>query len=195
MFNKFILMGGNNIKMNRGFTLVELMVSVSVFIIVMVISMGSILSVIDANRKSQSLRSVMDNLNFTIEAMTRNIRFGTNYHCDITQGIVSLPRDCSTAASSMSVTSSAGIQVVYKLVNGRIARTLNGGSDYYLTGTDLTVTNLAFRVYGSDYYSGGTNLDQPKAIIVIGGYVGTKASTKSTFTIETTVSQRLFDTQ
>ena len=49
-----------------GFTLVELMVSVSLFAIVMVISMGSVVSVFDANKKSQSLRTVMDNLNSTI---------------------------------------------------------------------------------------------------------------------------------
>lgn len=180
---------------NKGFTLIELMVSVSVFIIVMTISMGSIMSVVDANRKSQSLRSVMDNLNFTLESMTRNIRFGTNYHCDITQGIVSLPRDCSAGASSIAVTSSLGVQVVYKLVNGRIARSLNGGADYYLTGTDLTITNLSFRVYGADYYAAGANMDQPKTVMVVSGFVGTKASAKTTFTVQTTVSQRLFDSQ
>lgn len=179
----------------KGFTLIELMVAVSVFTVIMVISMGSILSVIDANRKSQTLRSVMDNLNYTMEAMTRTIRFGTTYHCDITQGVVSTPRDCGGAgSSSIAVTSSLGTQIIYKLVNGRIVRTI-GVTDQYLTGTDITITNLTFRVYGSGAYSNGADLYQPEAIIVIGGYVGTKPTSRSTFTIQTTVSQRLFDSQ
>ncbi len=183
-------------KKNRGFTLIELMVSISVFTFIMVISMGSILSVIDANRKSQSLRSVMDNLNYTLEAMTRNIRFGKVYHCDVSYGLLTQPNDCSGGANSMSVYSSSGVtQTSYRLEGGRIIRKVNGGSDEYLTGTDVTITNLTFYVSGSSPYSSGSNLFQPKATIVISGYVGSKENTKSTFTIETMVSQRVFDTQ
>ena len=64
----------------RGFTLVEIMVAVSVFVLVMVISSGAIISVFNANQKSKNLRSAMDNLNLTMESMTRTIRFGTKYH-------------------------------------------------------------------------------------------------------------------
>lgn len=181
----------------RGFTLVEIMVAVSLFSFAMVISMGSIYSVMDANRKSQSLRSVMDNLNSTLESMTRTIRFGTNYHCDINAGIISVPRDCSGAgASSIVVLSSSGTTYVYKLVGGRITRTVGvGGVEQNLTGSDVTITNLTFRVYGSDPYGNGSNLYQPEVIVVISGFVGTKASSKSTFTVQTTISQRLFDSQ
>ena len=68
-------------RLLTGFTLVELMVSVSIFAIVMFISLGSILSILDANQKSKTLRSVMDNLNSAMESMTRTVRFGINYHC------------------------------------------------------------------------------------------------------------------
>ncbi len=182
-------------RINRGFTLIELMVAVSVFTMIMVISMGSILTVIDANRKSQSLRSVMDNLNYTLESMTRTIRFGTQYHCDVLQGIVGTPRNCSApGASSMSVRSSLGTTVEYKLEGTRIRRT-TGGTSQYLTGTDVTITSFMFIVSGAPSYSNGADLNQPMAIIVIGGYVGSKPTSKSTFMIQTTVSQRLFDTQ
>ena len=43
----------------KGFTLIELMVSITIFSIVMLISVGALLSIIDANRKDQSLKSVM----------------------------------------------------------------------------------------------------------------------------------------
>lgn len=200
--NKLII----KIKTNqKGFTLIELMVSISVFIVIMVISMGSVLSVIDANRKSQSLRSVMDNLNLSLESMTRSIRFGTSYHCDAfadvnvlnTNGFL-YPRDCSGGASSIAFVSQVGTQVIYKLVDGRIIRKVGSGPDYYMTGSDVTITNLTFIVLGSRYYNNGaTTEEQPKVIIIIGGYVGNnnKPDSRSAFSIQTTVSQRLFDSQ
>ena len=65
----------------RAFSLIELMVSVALFSIVMVISVGSLLTMIDANRKAQALKSVMNNLNFALESMVRNARVGTNFNC------------------------------------------------------------------------------------------------------------------
>lgn len=175
------------------------MTSVSIFVVVMVISMGSILTIFDANKKSQTLRTVMDNLSFSLEAMTRTIRFGTNYHCDVTTGDVSVPtpRDCNLGASSIIVKASDGItKVSYELNNGRIARSINGGADYFVTSSDVTITDLKFRVIGSTPYSSDPHdLFQPQVIITVAGYSGTKPTIKSTFSLETTVSQRMFDSQ
>jgi type II secretory pathway pseudopilin PulG len=188
---KLFYMNRQRNKMNKGFTLIELMVASSIFIIVMLISSGAILAVFDANQKSKNLRSVMDNLNLSLESMTRTIRFGKNYHCG-SSGSLSSPLDCGgSGQNSFTVLDVSNSQVTYSLVGGRILRT-TGLSSYYMTSTDLTITNLAFRVYGSAPYS-TPNYQQPQVIIVISGYVGIKATTKSTFTLETTISQRQFD--
>lgn len=180
----------------KGFTLVEIMVSVSIFAIVMLFVGSSIYSVFDSNRKSQSLRTVMDNLNFSLETMTRTIRFGKNYHCNINSGAsLATPLNCSNGADSIAVLDSNGSQVVYKLVSGRIVRSINGGTDYYVTGSDVTITNLTFRVYGADAYSTSGDLLQPQVIVVLSGYSGAKATIRSTFNLETTISQRVFDSQ
>jgi len=183
-----------------GFTLIELMVAVSIFAVVMVISTGSIVSVFDSNRKSQTLRTVIDNLSLTMESMTRTIRFGTNYHCDINQGAITGPRDCSGVgwSDSMSVKSSDSKQVSYRLENNRIVRTIVGvQGDYYMTSSDMQITDLRFYVFGSkEFYDGSTyDLNQPQVIIVIRGYAGSKQSSRSEFTLQTTVSQRSFDFQ
>ncbi len=169
------------------------MVAVSVFSIVMVISMGSILSVLDANKKSQTLRAVMDNVNSTMESMTRSIRFGKNYHCGA-GGNTALPLDCVSGQNSLTVTSGS-TQVTYKLNSGRITKSINGGSDSFITSADVTISNLTFRVFGSAPYGGGADLYQPQVIIVVSGYSGATPSTQTAFTLETTVSQRLFDFQ
>ncbi len=65
----------------RAFTLVEMMVSVSIFLIVMVISLGAVLSIVDGNKKVQAINSVSNNLNTAIESMVRDIKTGYAYVC------------------------------------------------------------------------------------------------------------------
>ena len=180
-------------KLVSGFTLVELMVSISVFTIIMVISLGSIMTILYANQKSKTLRSVMDNLNSTMDNMTRSIRFGVIYHCGGT-GNLNLPNDCGDPGeSSFNFLSQDGVQTSYSLSGGCINKSTNGGPDSCITSPDVVITNLAFRVYGSAQYNNGQDLFQPQVIIVVGGYVGDKPETRSTFSLQTTVSERTID--
>lgn len=64
-----------------GFTLIEMMVSVGLFAIVMFISTAVIFSIINGNRKSQSINNVVNNLNFSIESLIRDIKTGYWYNC------------------------------------------------------------------------------------------------------------------
>ncbi len=177
------------------------MVAMSIFIVIMLMSSGSILTVFDSNQKSKNLRSVMDNLNVTLESMTRNIRFGANYHCgDDNPPPLADPRDCFGSGSSTLHFEDYNLQQIkYSLVAGQIMRAVDFGANYPLTSDDITVTSLAFRVKGSYPYVNGNgacpvnDCYQPKVIILISGYVGAKETTRSTFTLQTTVSQRKFD--
>lgn len=63
------------------FTLIEMMVSVSIFLIVMVISLGAVLAIVDGNKKVQAINSVSNNLNSAIESMVRDIKTGYAYSC------------------------------------------------------------------------------------------------------------------
>lgn len=189
-------MKSKKLKAQKGFTLIEIIVAISVFTFIMFISTGSILSILDANRKSQNTRTVLDNLNYSVEAMTRSIRFGSNYHCDISTGSISSVRDCTTGGSSIAVLDSNGARVIYRLNNGAIEKSANSGASYSkLTSADVTITNITFYVIGSTPYSSESSHYQPRVIIVISGFAGVKASSKTSFTIETTVSQRMIDSQ
>lgn len=70
-------------KFSAGFTLIELMVSISIFSVVMLIVIGALLMLNDANKKAQAMRSIVDNLNFAMEDMTRNIRTGKDFRCGL----------------------------------------------------------------------------------------------------------------
>lgn len=45
-------------------------------------AMESVISVLNANRKSSSTRSIMDDMNYTLDGMSRTIRFGISYRLD-----------------------------------------------------------------------------------------------------------------
>jgi prepilin-type N-terminal cleavage/methylation domain-containing protein len=65
-----------------GFTLIEMIVSLGIFASVMTIAVGSLLVLISNNQKLQGEQSVMTNLAFALDGMTREIRTGTNYFCE-----------------------------------------------------------------------------------------------------------------
>ncbi len=71
----------SNHNLIGGFTLIEMIVAVSIFTIVMLVVVGALLSLNDSSRKAQALRTVIDNLNFAVEDMNRKIRTGSNYLC------------------------------------------------------------------------------------------------------------------
>ncbi len=73
-------------KKQKGFTLIELLVAVALFTVVMLVSVAAILSIIGGNRKSQAINSVVNNLNFAIESMVRDMKTGFLYKCPDVNG-------------------------------------------------------------------------------------------------------------
>lgn len=67
----------------RGFTLVEMIVALGIFAVVALVAVGALTKIIDANRKSQTLKSAINNISFALESMSREIRLGTNYDCEV----------------------------------------------------------------------------------------------------------------
>lgn len=64
-----------------GFTLVEMLVSISIFTIVVTMAVSTLLVLIEANGRAQSMQLIMTNLTFTLDSMTREIRTGFNWSC------------------------------------------------------------------------------------------------------------------
>lgn len=183
------------IFLERGFTLIEMMTAVTLFMVIMTISMGSILSLFDASRKSESLKTVMDNLNFTVESMSREIRFGKNYHCEASAGAdlpYTAPKNCLSAGNELvSFLSADGVQIVYQKNGPRIEKSVDGGQTYLaVTAPEIIIESVSFYVVGATLDS-----KQPKVIIKIRGSAGIKekANTISDFTVQTMVSQRQLD--
>ena len=72
-----------NTKFKQGFTLVEVMISVGLFVTVMLVGVGAVLNTNVTHKRTLAVRQVLDSVNFLVEDMARNIRLGSNYNCDI----------------------------------------------------------------------------------------------------------------
>src|SRR3989344_5257439 len=66
-------------RAQRGFTLVEMIVAIALFSVVMIVCVGALLALVNANRKAQALQSVMNNLNIALDGMVRSVRMGNSY--------------------------------------------------------------------------------------------------------------------
>ena len=65
-----------------GFTLIEMIVSLGVFSLVITIAVGALLTLMASSKRLQGEQSVMTNLSFALDGMTREIRTGSFYFCD-----------------------------------------------------------------------------------------------------------------
>lgn len=193
-----------HIQRRNGFTLIEILIATGIFTIIAMFAVGAMLVIFDSSRKSNSSRAVMTNLNFAFENMSREIRFGQDYHCGA--GAPSSPSDCGGAVGGDEEISfrfdedddgvledvyyrfeevSAGIYTLERKVGGG-SWNANGVA---VISDDVRVTRGVFYVVGSS--SGGV---QPTVTVVVEGEAGESGSgTDTSFTVQNTLTQRIYD--
>lgn len=188
----------------RGFSLVEMIVSLGIFTIILFIATSSFLAIVNADRKSRAVRIAMDNLNLALEDMSRSIKTGKQYGC----GGSSVLTDCpSPGGSGLSFYRQDGNFVTYKratsvdcgvlygATQGCILKEVQGGGFMLATSPEIDIKDLRFIVSGSALgaSSGGTDTEQPIVVIVIDGEIDVNTQSKTTFKIQTAVTQREYD--
>ena len=82
---------------NQAFTLVEIMVAVSIFAIVATITVSALLSANAVNNKAQAIKLAMDNLNYALDSIAIKMKFGTNFSFNDTNAELTFesPKDSS----------------------------------------------------------------------------------------------------
>jgi prepilin-type N-terminal cleavage/methylation domain-containing protein len=194
-----------NTKNQKGFTLIELMVATSIFMMIMLMAMGSLIVSSNAARKSQSLRLTMDNVNFAFETMTRSLRMGTNYSCVYSGGSIDLsstpqPQDCPLRdgkPGSMVAFVPAVVDIKnppFPLAYQRVSRPTGETSTLQRCDRDGCVDVVSSEVDVQDlrFYVDGSypdDLIQPQVYILMRGTIVIKGEPTS-FAIQTIASQR-----
>jgi prepilin-type N-terminal cleavage/methylation domain-containing protein len=136
-----------------GFTLIEMIVSLGVFSVVATTSVGAMLVLISTNQQLQSEQSVMTNLAFALDTMTREIRTGYNYYCE------QQPNYASSGGTNIFNNSNNHENIVGTSVqdcpSGRSHSTHNlQGVSFYEGGSSITGSEGARRIM---YYFDGTD--------------------------------------
>ncbi len=191
-----------------GFTLIEMLVSLALFTIVVTIVTGALLILISGNSKLQNEQSVMTNLTFALDTMTREIRTGTQYVCTTSNSaenaiydVVDVG-DCvngndglSFREAGTSVTGGASnsrISYYYDGTNQTIMRRYADTTRQSIVSSGIVITNLDFFVTDAANFVDAASTRQPTVTVIIEaeeeGVVGGK-----TFRAQTTVTQRQLD--
>ena len=190
-------------RTKRGFTLIEMMVSVTIFSIVMLIGVGALLSLIETNRRAQAISSVMNNLNAAVEGMSRTMRVGTTYYCSQSstppsQSVLATPTNCVSGQlvgfeASDGDPNDDGDQIVYRINGTQLERSLDSGSNWVvLTSPEVSIDDFNVLVTGAPSQGSGDNI-QPRAIIHIRGSAQLPDGDVTRFVVQTTATQRLLD--
>ena len=196
-------------RLSGGFTLVELMVSLTVFSIVMTISVGTLLVLIDMNAKAQALYSATTNLSFALDSMTREIRTGYRYYCDTVAtdpDNTSLPdigsvRPC-TGENFISFIPEEGdgterMGYRFNQAEGSIEQKAEGATSWVpITADEVVVSSFEVVVKNPEtliYGIGTGRLIQPSVDVAVQGYVNNGLDSKTDFNIQTHILQRRLD--
>lgn len=205
------------LKRSSGFTLIETMISLSLFLIIIMAGMSALLNANALYQKSQNMRSIIDSLSFMIEDMSRNLREGYHYRCitsdsDLASGVIGTPlsgQNCGGIAFEPPTGNPASPvdQVVYligtRTISGAIIhgifKSVNGGTDWFaLNSEEITdlIAASSFSILGAEPptpgVSGTDDKQQPFVIIKLIGTI-TYQGNKTPFYLQTSASQRYLD--
>jgi prepilin-type N-terminal cleavage/methylation domain-containing protein len=199
--NYFVFMlNTSNCDNRKGFTLIEIMVSVAIFTIIMTTGIGALVSITNSYRVSQEKKQVNDALNFSLESMTRELRLGQNYYVPntgVANSIQNAPQDGDNDSIGFEATGGRGYFIFRHNKNNSslVRETIGGESDNNvseMTNPDLVeIIKVSFKVIGTDS-SASDDIRQPLVWIRIQAKP-TGASNDNISTIQTLVSQRLLD--
>lgn len=182
-------------KIEYGFTLIELMMAMTLFGVVTVVATAALLSVVDASRKAQAIQSVMGNLNTALDGMVRSVRMGSHY--EVTNDGHRLeftpygsdPSDPSKIwAYEWEDTNADGTYDA--LVKDYVPAGYAARVRIPVTAPEVRIDYVRFYVDGEK----DTDAKQPRVLLVIRGEAGTeKVKTTTTFSIQASATQRLLD--
>lgn len=180
----------------KGFTLIEMMVSVALFSMVMLVGMSALFTLVAENRRAQALNSVITDLNFTLESIARTIRTGYDYRCNFSIGA-----DCNDGSDRVEITTIINdvefrVQYRYRTSGGRgfierrlIEKSTSASNGWVeITSNNVDIKNFRFFVFGAS----PSDVFQPRVMISLSGKAQ-RDEASAEFSVQTTITQRVID--
>ena len=188
---------------NKGLTLVEIMVTVTIFLLIFSIIFGLFASALQAQRRSLSAQELLSQTSYVMEYMSRQLRVARSQHSG--EWPYEAEVFCVTDAETyQSVNEGHGIRFVnyefgciqFEVEGGRLKQTVfvqppSGMATAYLTSDDLYVEEFNVDLAGERI----DDALQPKITLFLKVRSNKKQSDASqpTIEIQNTISQRNLD--
>jgi len=177
-------------RLQGGYTLLELIVSLGIFSMVILVVMGAYITLISLDRQARANNQLAASLSFAVESMARSMRTGSAYACNAN---TSSP-NCSSGGTSISFLDTQNQTITYRLKNDGSIGQCTGSPCTDSTAISLTdhridITSLRFYVRGV----GIGDVTQPNVTFVVAGTMTTEGGEVSTFSIQTGATQRLIE--
>lgn len=180
----YYMIGNKKQNNYRGFTVIEMMVAITVFAVVVVIALGSFLAVLSANAKNIGVKSIHQDARYIMDQIAHDVRSGTiDYanHDDKFSTLHVLLRD--------------GSRVKYHFVNlgseydaRSVYYTDSKGNSFKMNSDKVDVVDMKFVVYPNS--SSELAIEQPRVTII--GSFQAKNNSKSRLKIQTSVVSRQY---
>lgn len=187
-------------KNQSGFTIIETMIAVSLFLIVVMFGMGALLNANLLHEKSDDMRSLIDNLSFAMEDISRSLKTGNKYFC--IQNLSNLTGDPNSCADGIGISfvysdgSAEGSTWIYYISNGRLFKAVGAGAPVQLTADEIVINEATsgFSVLGAEPPNAGGNNDnqQPFVTLRLSGSI-TYKDVVTPFSLQTSASSRYVD--
>src|SRR3989344_1005361 len=122
----------NSIFSKKGFTIIELLVAMTVFLILTTIAVTSFVRSLRTQRAVTSLIAINDNTSLTLEQMAREIRTARGFS--------------TVGFSTLRFTNARNEAVTYRISNERVERQAAGGAFVPLTASNIKIADARFLV-------------------------------------------------
>ncbi len=164
--------------MRRGFTLIELIVAMGLFLTVTTLIVSFFIQSSRAERAVAGRVSAIDNVALAIEGMAREIRTGSGFQAVSDPG--------GRKVGNLAFTNYHGQSVVYRLMNTSIEKSTDGGLSFMkLTSESVKIVNLSFWIFQRS--ADGAKVFPPRITIVSQA----QGPFEGSFNLQTTIGARL----
>ncbi len=204
-------------KTLKAFTLMELMVSTTIFTIAAVGGLSVLLASDRAYKRVSSNRVAADNVSMVTDTVSRELKFGSSYSCVNANGNFASSSNYQILPSTSSEVFPCNAvsffpqgyitkKIVYYFNSG--SKSINevtyikNGDDNFAFNSDIPITSTDFEVINLSFQITGNSVDdflQPKIRFFISGIIFTSKNTlgeniaTSTISVQGVVSQRVLD--
>lgn len=162
-----------NVSREDGFTLVELMIAMTVFLVVVTITSSLFLLALRGQVRIVENQNILDNLRFGTEKIARAARISEILNAD------------GPATSTLQLDHPDLGPVTYTLASNRIQETV-GGDTIFLTAESIIISRLSFIV------SRPANTQPRVTIIIQADSADVRPEARTPIDLQTTVSSRNF---